>query len=87
VDAEFDKQMLLARLRWLLTNEARWVVQRLRRDGISPTAESIASGLLIAVGTARPRSRLVPWHLHDATVEKMIAIVANELAATLKAAA
>jgi hypothetical protein len=92
VFAELDRlrdsgQLLLARLRWLLTNEARSVAKRLRRDGIAVTAENIATGLMLVVGTAQPRSRFVPWHLDDVTVEKMIAVVANDLAATLKAAA
>lgn len=82
VDAEFYKRMLLARLRWLLINEAAVIASRLQRDGITLTTESLAITLMQAVGSARPRSLLVPWHLDDATVERMVRVVSDDLVAT-----
>jgi hypothetical protein len=79
--------MVLARLRWLLIKEGAQVEQRLRREGLTLCVQNIATGLLLAAGSAKPRSRLVPWHLDDTTVEKMIGVVARELAAMLKVAA
>jgi hypothetical protein len=35
--------------------------------------------LMLTVMQARPRSRLVPWHLSNAVVERMIHVVANAL--------
>jgi hypothetical protein len=85
--AASDHHALLAHLRGLLTTEAHVVAYRLRREGLAPTAENIATALVLAVGTARPRSRLVPWHLDDVVVEKMIAIVSDDVAATVTVAA
>jgi hypothetical protein len=75
---EFEHRMLLARLRWLLTDEARRIALRLEQDG-ALTAENLAPMLMLAVTRVRPRSRLVPWHLSNAIVERMVGVVANTL--------
>jgi hypothetical protein len=78
-DPDFEARMLLAHLRWLLTDEAHSIVQRLERDGIPLGVENIAPMLMLAVRRARPRSRLVPWHLSNAVVERMIRVVTDAL--------
>lgn len=79
-DPKFDTAMLLARLRGNLMTEGRKVVDLLQGDGVPPTADNIGLKLVLIVGTARPRSKFVPWGLDDMTVEQMIMVVAKELA-------
>jgi hypothetical protein len=86
-DDKADTAMLLGRLRWNLTIEARKAVNLLQCEGIPPTVENLTTRLVLTVGTATPRSRFVPWHLDDVTVEQMIAVVAKEVAAKEVAAA
>ncbi len=85
-DGDFEQRMLLARLRGLLTTEAKYLVRKMKKEGMSLAVENISSGLMLAVARAQPRSRLVPWHLPDSVVEKMIRVVASSLARTKVAA-
>jgi hypothetical protein len=41
-DPDFECRMLLAHLRWLLTNESYGIAQRLERDGVSLTVDNLA---------------------------------------------
>jgi len=72
--------MLLARLRGNLEDAARTVEARLYRDGVEVNAESLSAALILHLARVQPRSAIVPWHLPDKVVLKMIAVVAAELA-------
>src|ERR1700722_18336932 len=52
----FDRRMVLARLRWNLTQNAHDIAERLRRDGLQISRENIRTELLLAVANAQPRS-------------------------------
>jgi len=77
-DADFDRRMILARLRWNLLQEAHRVAQKLRRGGAAVTPENIRDELVFAAGRAQPRSMIVPWNLTDVVVEKTIEMLAGQ---------
>jgi hypothetical protein len=79
-DRDFERQMLLARLRGNLMNEAIHAVEAHRRDGVEPNFENLVTALTFAVAKANPRSSIVPWHLPDQIVLKMIHVVAGDVA-------
>jgi hypothetical protein len=80
VDTEFEQRILMARLRWLLTNEGKSIVRRFESEGaLTLTVGDIAPMLMLAVAKSQPRSRLVPWHLSNAVVERMVQVVAESL--------
>ena len=76
---QFDAAMVVARCRWLLTLEARGIATRLVADG-SFNAQLLQHQLLFAIAHAKPRSRLIPWHLNDTAVERIIVAVVAEVA-------
>ena len=65
---QFQRAMIVARCRSLLRSEAQGIATRLSTTG-SLTERMLVDELLIAVGRAQPRSRLVPWGLDDKAVE------------------
>jgi len=67
-NGHFHKAMIVARCRWLLSKEAQVIATSLSTTG-SLTVRTLFDELLIAVGRAQPRSRLVPWGLDDKAVE------------------
>jgi hypothetical protein len=78
---QFAAAMVVAQCRWLLTLEARGIATKLLIDD-SFSAQLLRDQLLIAIAHAKPRSRLVPWHLNDAAVEKVIGAVVHDVAET-----
>ena len=74
-----DGSLLLAHFR-NLTVEAHKAAALLRCEGLPPSAENIATKLVLTVGAAKPRSRFVPCPLDDVTVEKAIGLVAADVA-------
>lgn len=80
-----DQHVLIARCRWLLHQEAEHIVSLLEPDEM--TERRLRDELLLAVGRALPRSRLVPWDLDDAAVEAIAARVARDVAAKGRATA
>jgi len=78
---QFDAAMLVARCRWLLTLEARGIATRLVADG-SFNAQLLQHQLLLVIADAKPRSRLIPWHLNDTAVEKVIDAVVRDVEET-----
>jgi hypothetical protein len=74
----FDRRMILARLRWNLTQNAHDIAERLRRDGLQINPENLRTELSFAIANAQPRSAIVPWHLPDAIVEKAIEFITRE---------
>jgi hypothetical protein len=77
-DSDFDRRMILARLRWNLLQEAHRVAEKLRCGGAPVTRVTIRDELVFAVVRAQPRSMIVPWNLTDAVVEKMIEMLAGQ---------
>jgi hypothetical protein len=77
-DRAFARQLTLATLRWNLTQEARKARVQILRDGLTPTYPTLRHYLALAVERARPRSSIVPWHLPDEVVSRMIGVVVNE---------
>jgi hypothetical protein len=77
-ERDFDRKMILARLRWNLETLAQRIAAELRADGFNLTGTNIADGLVFAVVKAKPRSAIVPWHLEDAVVEQAIRRVASQ---------
>jgi hypothetical protein len=75
---DFDRAMLLARLKGNLMDECPTLIEKMRREGISITQANLGSELMMMVGSARPRSRFVPWNVPDAAVTKMIDVVVAE---------
>jgi hypothetical protein len=69
-----ERRELLAHLRWNLAVEAGRIIDQLRVEGVEITSGLVADSLMFAVARARPRSHLVPWHLADSTVARMIPI-------------
>jgi hypothetical protein len=75
-----ERRILLARLRWNLMSASRSLIRDLRRDGIEVHARNVESALILHVASTRPRSAIVPWHMPDEIVLKVIRIVAEGLA-------
>ena len=80
-DRHFEAAMLVARCRWNLTLEARGLTTRMLADG-SFSGPALRDQLLLAIAHARPRSRLIPWHLSDGVMERIVNAVVADLAAT-----
>ena len=76
----FERQMLLARLRWNLERVAKAALRRMMRKGINPDAGGAELGLGQAMLRARPRSWLIPWNIPDQIVDKVARQVAAEVA-------
>ena len=76
---QFDAAMVVARCRWLLTLEARGIATRLVADS-SFSAQLLSDELLLAIARAKPRSQLIPWHLADRVVERIVAAVVQDVA-------
>ena len=72
---QFDRHMIVARVRWLLQQEARAIL--LQQGNL--TAGGLRDQLVFSVGRARPRSRLVAWNLPDSGVEAIIGAVVRDL--------
>jgi hypothetical protein len=82
-DLKFDASMVIARCRWSLALEADALTRRMLADGsFSPLA--LSDQLALAIAKARPRSRLIPWHLTDPVVERIINAVVADVAAIWK---
>lgn len=80
-DRKFDASMTVARCRWNLTLEAERLTRQMLLEG-SFRAPALRDQLLLAIAHARPRSRLIPWHLTDRVVERIVNAVVADLAAT-----
>ena len=76
----FDHLNLIARLRGHLEGMVSSVTSEFRALDIPPTAEGLYGAMLIRVSKARPRSRIVPWHLPDSIVESMARKIAHKVA-------
>lgn len=77
-DLDFERRMLLARLRSNLMDECPAAVEELRRGNLKISVENVETQLLFCVAHVRPCSALVPWHLPDSIVDKMIHFVARD---------
>lgn len=77
-DRDFDRKMLLARLRWNLLCRCPIAANQLRREGIDVRPDGLSDQLLFRVANARPRSAIVPWHVPDDAVLAMIPLVVRE---------
>jgi len=77
-DRAFAAAMIIARCRWLLTLEARGIATRLLADG-SFSGQLLCDELLLAI-VHKPRSRLIPWHLSDRVVERIVDAVVADMA-------
>jgi|GEM_PF-6321297 len=75
-----DPLPAIARTYWLLTCEARSIVAELQREHAEIAQDIIALRLHLAIAAARPRSRLVSWHLPDDVVAPIIERVAAAVA-------
>lgn len=51
-----------------------------RREGTAVTPQNLASTLILAIGSAKPRSKFVSWFLDDDAVEQLVTIVAVDVA-------
>jgi hypothetical protein len=76
----FEKQCILAHLRWRLTREAELISGVLIGEQIEPDADTVALLLAKRVGEARPRSTFIPWGVGEEIVERMISVVATDIA-------
>jgi hypothetical protein len=76
---DFDRCMLLARLRWNLGRAALRCEARLRREGVPVTAGALALAMAAEVSTARSRSSIVPWRLDGNIIDAAIERTAGEL--------
>lgn len=85
-DRAFDRQMILARLRWNLCKEAEAVVADLNRQSIPIDVGTIEIMLAKRVSEVRPRSVIVPWHVSEQIVDRMIHVVAVDVAEAAQAA-
>jgi hypothetical protein len=82
--SDFERKMLLARLRANLERLALKVEAAMRREGLTTISpDALALRTVAEVSRARPRSLIVPWHLDAATVDFVIERVAREIAAEL----
>jgi hypothetical protein len=79
-DRVFERRMIIARTRWNLLNEARRLASQMRREGMAITSQKLASALILAISSAKPRSALVSWFLDDGVVEQIVTIVAANVA-------
>jgi hypothetical protein len=79
-DRDFERQTLIARLRWNLERPALQIAGELRRDGLSVSAVNIETKLVANIANAKPRSAIVPWHLPDSVVLAITRLVAAKLA-------
>jgi hypothetical protein len=75
-DCAFERRMILARLRWNLTNEAGRIIGA-RAEPIS--RDGRRDELILAVARAVPRSKIVPWHVSDRVVLEVIQRVATDV--------
>lgn len=76
-DRDFDLAMSIAVTRYNLLLEARAIMARPDPDDRRELTRAGLEGLLmLAVSRAKPRSRLVAWHLADDIVEQIIERVA-----------
>ncbi len=75
---DFDRSMLLARLKWNLMNECPATIERMRSEGIPITVGYLGGALELAVGRTKPLSAIVPWNVPDPVLVRMIKQVADE---------
>jgi hypothetical protein len=75
---EFDRLMILACLRWNLTQLAQGFVNDVAAESKTATRQQVEHYLALEVARARPRSTIVPWHLPQAVVDRAITLVAKE---------
>jgi len=76
-DGALDAVTVIARCRWNLTLEARGLATRMIADGAF-NAQTLRDQVVRAIANARPSSRLIPWHLTDRVVERIVdAVVAD----------
>lgn len=74
-------EMAVARTRWLLLLEARSIVRALRHSDDPVTRELLMHHLGLAILHARPRSKLIAWHLPSDVVDEIVRRVAAEVVA------
>jgi hypothetical protein len=74
-DRLFERAMIIARTRGNLAQEARAIL--LQEGPLVP--ERLKDELILAIVRARPRSRLIAWHLDDASVLAIVNRVARDL--------
>jgi hypothetical protein len=74
-DRDFERAMIVARTRGNLEQEAREIL--FQHGPLTP--ERLRDELVFAIAHARPRSRLVAWHLDDASVLAIIDCVTGDL--------
>ena len=77
-DRDFDRLMFLGRLRWNLLRESPTAAEKLRREGIDVTPDTLRDKLLFQVANARPRSAIAPWFIPDEIILAMIPLVVRE---------
>jgi hypothetical protein len=78
--SDFARAYVVAHARGLLESEARSIRNQLLRDGDELTEARLRDELILAVGRARPQSRLRPWHLPDDVMQLIINTVAADMA-------
>lgn len=74
-DRDFERAMVVARTRGNLEQEARAIL--FQQGPLTP--ERLRDELIFAIAHARPRSRLIAWHLPDPDVEAIINVVVRDL--------
>lgn len=74
-DREFERAMIVARTFWNLQNEANAIL--LQQGQLS--RQRLKDEVILAILHARPRSRLIAWHLDDASVEAVVDRVVEEV--------
>jgi hypothetical protein len=79
-DPVFERQLMLAILRGNLTREAHKARAQILRDGLTPSYSVLRHYIVQALERAKPRSSIIPWHLPDEVVTRMVGFVVNEQA-------
>jgi hypothetical protein len=79
-DLDLERRMIIAHTRWNLLNEARQLAIQMRREGTAVTPQNLASALILAISNARPRSAIVSWFLDNEVVDRLVTIVAADVA-------
>ena len=76
----FDRKIMLARLRHNLEELASTVAFELLVECTQLTAEMLSDAMLMRIGNAVSRSKIVPWHLPDSVLERVARMVARRVA-------
>ena len=79
--SELHTAMVVARCRWNIALEADVLTRAMLADGRFSRL-ALRDQLSLAIANARPRSRLIPWHLANEVVERILNVVVDGVAGT-----